>query len=100
MLGQSMRASSGPAASDWWGYPPPEMLQKTSLASIFLVPVRVVDELPAELLGLLRFELLPAVRALEAALDLDPDIYDGAVARLGRGRDLHGLRHRRAGAPM
>ena len=55
--------------------------------------VGVVDELPVQLLGLLRVELLTALRALELAVRLDADVDDGAVAGPCRGADLHVFRH-------
>ena len=61
--------------------------------SVLLMPVGIMDELPVELLGLLRIELLAAVGALEGARRPDADVHNGAVSGLGLGADLQGLRH-------
>ena len=61
--------------------------------SILLVPVWVVDELPVQLLGLIRIELLTAFTALKAGTNLDPNILSGAITRLCCVADLHSLRH-------
>merc|ERR1719359_1482263 len=58
---------------------------------IFLVPVRVVDELPVQILGFLGVELLAAVWALERALHADAHVLDRSVTTLCCFRDL--LRH-------
>merc|ERR1719189_2156036 len=61
--------------------------------SVLLVAVWVMDELPVDVLGLLRVELLPAVGALDLPVGLDADVDGGAVARLGGVADLHGFGH-------
>merc|ERR1719188_261757 len=50
-------------------------------------------ELQMKLARLLRGEGLPAVRALERAVQLDPDVREASVARLGASADLHSLGH-------
>merc|ERR1739844_303589 len=56
------------------------MLQNTSVTSILLVPVRVMDELPMQLLGLLRVKLLSAVRALKRPLHPDTHVGHASIA--------------------
>ena len=58
---------------------------------VLLVPIRVMDELPMELLGLLCVELLTTVRALERTLHPDAHIDNSAIARLRTSADLHVL---------
>merc|ERR1719356_318631 len=50
-------------------------------------------ELQMQISRLLCGEGLPAMRALERAIELDPDILERSVARLGTGADLHRFRH-------
>merc|ERR1719277_2921763 len=50
-------------------------------------------ELQMKLKRLLLGERLPAMRALVRAIQLDPDILETSIARLGAGTDLHRLRH-------
>merc|ERR1719453_1584169 len=75
------------------GLTQPSRILESAIGLVLLVPVGVVDELPVQLLGLLGVKLLAAVGALEGAAGLDANILDGAIARLGGGSDLHGLRH-------
>ncbi|CAE8642216.1 unnamed protein product [Polarella glacialis] len=66
-----------------------QTLRSQWLLSILLVPVRVVDELPVHLLGLLVVEFLAAVRAWELAIHLDAHVLRRAIAGLGRITDFH-----------
>lgn len=61
--------------------------------SILLVSVGVMDELPVQLLGLLRVKLLTAFCTLKACTHLDANVLGGAITRLCRIANLHGLWH-------
>merc|ERR1719414_290014 len=65
----------------------------TKCPGVPVVAVWVMDELPVDVLGFLRVELLPAIGALDLPVSLDADVDGGAVARLGGVADLHGLGH-------
>merc|ERR1719188_1786240 len=83
----------------WWSHPLPHCKEmerngRTYPCSVLLVAVRVVDELPVELLGLLCVELLAAIRALECSIHLDANVLSGAVSGLCRITDFQRLRHR------
>merc|ERR1719329_1078513 len=56
---------------------------KLVLCSVLLMAVRIVNELPVQLLRLLGVELLAAVRALKLARNTDADLLHGSIARLG-----------------
>merc|ERR1719336_2215246 len=61
--------------------------------SIFLVPVRLVDEPPVEFLGLLTVKLLAAIGACKLRFHLDANVGHRTITRLGRSADLHRLWH-------
>merc|ERR1719362_1736879 len=61
--------------------------------SVLLVAVWVMDELPVDVLGLLRVELLSAIGALDLPVGLDANVDGRAIARLGGVADLHGFGH-------
>merc|ERR1719335_573880 len=61
--------------------------------SILHMPVGIVNELPMQLLGLLRVELLAALWALKLTSHLDADVFNTAVSRLSRIGDFHRFRH-------
>ena len=50
-------------------------------------------ELQVQLERLVGLELLPAVRALKPAIQLNPDVLETSIARLGCTTDLKRLRH-------
>jgi len=51
-------------------------------ASVFLMTVWVMDELPVDLLGLLRGEFLLAYVTLELSIQLDSNVLDASITRL------------------
>ena len=69
------------------------MLKTYFCPSILLVSVGVMDELPVQLLGLLRVKLLTAFCTLKACTHLDAHVLGGAITRLRRIANLHGLWH-------
>merc|ERR1740123_1641951 len=72
---------------------PNGLLHSVAARVDLLADSRRALELQMKLSRLLCVEGLPAMRALERAIHLDPDILDSSVARLGTGADLQRFRH-------
>merc|ERR1719399_2464985 len=85
---QTVQRPSEQQRTDWMesasGIKCHQKSQVCALCSVLLVPVRVMDELPMQLLGLLGIEPLTAFWALKGSTHLDADIVHSAVTRLCR----------------